>query len=95
LARSGDVGQLWCDGARRGPVGQGVVRHDMAVMVRQVLIRRGSVGLGTAVKVRFAVFRPVMACSGKVRYGSYGKLSQGTLRYGEVRSGRHINLHEY
>ena len=66
----------------------------MAVMVRQVLIRRGSVGLGTAVKVRFAVFRPVMACSGKVRYGSYGKLSQGTLRCGEVRSGSQGKLRQ-
>ena len=46
-----------------------MVRSGLAVMARQVLVRRGSVGQGSAVKVRFAVFRPVMACSGKARYG--------------------------
>ena len=33
------------------------------------VVGNGEVGQGSAVKVRFAVFRPVMACSGKARYG--------------------------
>jgi hypothetical protein len=40
---------------------------------------------GVAVKVRFAVFRPVMACSGKVRYGSRGKLRHVKVWFGAAR----------
>ena len=64
-----------------------MVRSGLAVMARQVLVRRGSVGQGSAVKVRFAVFRPVMACSGKARYGSRGKLRHVRAWFGAARCG--------
>ena len=51
------------------------------------MVRHGMVRLDLAVKVRFVVFRPVMACSGKVRYGSRGTLRHVKVWLGAARCG--------
>ena len=55
--------------------------------------RQGQVLLGKAVELRQG--GDGWAMCGKERQGSYGKLSQGTLRCAEVRSGRHINQRKF
>ena len=68
-------GKIWC----------GLSGSGEAVKVRPVKVGCGDVRFGMAVKARLAVFRSVMACSGKVRYGSRGRLRHVKVWSGAAR----------
>ena len=95
LGQARQVG-VWCVMAvmvsrgRCGTFRYGLLWQFWFVRFRSVAVCSGVVRQLGCVTVWF-----VGARSGDVGQGSYGKLSQGTLRCGEVRSGRHINLRKY
>ena len=82
MVRSGIVRQFWFVRFRSVAVCSGVVWQ-----LRFGCAGWGRVWLVVAVKVRFAVFRPVMACSGKERYGSRGTLRHVKAWFGAARCG--------